>query len=324
MSGDQVSEKASGFIAELNNYLTNRTNADGQAITNENAATISDSELITNYTSASSANSETAISTYLTNAQIYTDRGAVTSNTSLSSARNTLTNLLADINTKLGSIRLRPSEDDNELNTDQIYLDMTAEYPGAADAVNKIRSIQFATDGSDFVEKFQELQSFTDANIKFYLDSYGTWLSTNADRYATGTLEETKYNELMAAVDSGADSTREYCDQYYTKARALYNHLQLKAYNSAFATDGSDLLVMGSDAYGDLLALMEGDSVDVSLGITYEYGTPAEEFITRTVGCTGMRRATALMWSKKPTLTVPASFTSRAATFRASRRTKMM
>ncbi len=292
---------------------------------------------------------------------IVTSYGTVDTSTSLRNAKNIMSSLITDINKMIRSISLMPVDTDtNPLDSSKIYLNLTATDTGAADVLATIRSLQFATDGSDLYEKYQQFSQLTDdlyllhyslydanqptnpswadaspatvligatGGLRQPIDIYNyikakAYYMTAVDTEATtsGSTQETtttavnsdvydpffatiddyndsgatvasvddsyrqqhnsysydsndelssigycniiasKYNDLANAIDASDSSTKANYDRYYENARALYNHLQAKAYNSAFATDGSDLLVVGSDDYNDLLELVPGDA----------------------------------------------------------------
>ena len=92
--------------------------------------------------------------------------------------------------------------------------------------------------------------------------------STNLIGYCN--INSTKYNDLISAIDATDKSTISSYQKYYNNSRDLYNHLQATAYNSAFATDGSDLLVIGDEDYLNLLELIPGNVSD--------NGNPAADF----------------------------------------------
>ena len=89
-------------------------------------------------------------------------------------------------------------------------------------------------------------------------------------------INSTKYNELASAIDASSTKVKANYDKYYENARDLYNHLQATAYNASFETDGSDLLVMGSSDYTDLLELIPGGTTDDQrASFVTEYGQTA-------------------------------------------------
>lgn len=286
---------------------------------------------------------------------IPTVHGTVDSDTSLKNAKSIMSSVISDINKAIRSISLMSSAQWNDGNVDEDALDRTKVYVNinptsaeAAEALNNIRSIQFATDGSDFLEKYNQftalnyqLYGFSAANgwsddvtpqrflqnracvldaieiynfikVKAYLMTASTTsnesdvsvaslldskyegvydpffatlddandtdatVATVADDYRLDhdayeyngddleyigycNIIASKYNELANAIDASDSATKANYDKYYDNSRALYNHLQAKAYNSTFATDGSDLLVVGSDEYYNLLELIPGD-----------------------------------------------------------------
>ncbi|MBR1580059.1 MAG: flagellar hook-basal body complex protein [Selenomonadaceae bacterium] len=99
-----------------------------------------------------------------------------------------------------------------------------------------------------------------------YDESSGPRMSESTAFYATmmyagtsGTnMTTTLYNRFRSVIDtSDSDNLSDY-DDYYQKAIDLYNHLQSTAYNSQFSTDGSDMFVVDSDEYNNLLQLIAG------------------------------------------------------------------
>ena len=226
-----------------------------------------------------------------TSGAITSDYGTVDTDTSLGSARSVLSSLITDINTKIRSIALTPVDTDtNPLDTTKIYLDSTATDAGASTVLTALRNIQFATDGSDLYEKYQkfvELSAYDIYDAKIYVSdgsSAGTWLTASVSSILMSSwanlrqpidvynfikakayyleqddqsdLSSSKRDELANAIDAADSKTKANYENYFGTARALYDHLQAKAYRSTFATDGSDLLVIGSDGYNDLLDLV--------------------------------------------------------------------
>ncbi len=351
----QLAARISQFVATINDdYLQNRVNADGQAVTSDNTALISEEKLKATYGLSSVSNSnvkaameanvdnlnelignleiirlelsagsivpsgkitanavrendvangENLLGIYYTmgfdrpdgtNGAITTDYGAVNTATSLSSARSVLSSLITDINEKIRSISLMPVDTQTTpLDSSKIYLNMTSADTGASAALAKIRNIQFAADGSDLYEKYQQfaaLASDDTYNVLVYFSDGGSgsaWLPANVSSVVMGShinlrqpidiynfikakafymtqsdepdLSQSNYKELGNAIDASAADTKTDYDKYFGNARDLYNHLQATAYRSSFATDGSDLLVMNTDSYNNLLALIEDD-----------------------------------------------------------------
>ena len=99
-----------------------------------------------------------------------------------------------------------------------------------------------------------------------YDEANGPRMSDSTAFYATmmyegtsGTnLSTTNYNIFRSAIDRTDEDNLGNYDDYFTQARDLYNHLQSTAYNSQFATDGSDMFIIDSDDYDNLLQLIAG------------------------------------------------------------------
>ena len=140
--------------------------------------------------------------------------------------------------------------------TDTNYISVAENIGLDSDTVNAVYDPFFAT--LDYSLDTDATVADVSTAYRRAHEAYTEDKDGNLDYIGYCNIIAAKYTELANAIDASDSSTKANYDKYYEDARALYNHLQAKAYNSTFSTDGSDLLVIGSDEYNDLLELIPG------------------------------------------------------------------
>ena len=145
--------------------------------------------------------------------------------------------------------------------------------------ITNLNSDSNAFDESLYEPFFATLDDCNDTGALANVANVGSYFNNDHNGYNSSTniigfcnINSSKYNYLASAIDASATDTLATYLSYYNNARALYNHLQAKAFNSTFDTDGDDLLVVGSEEYNDLLELIPGDAT--------EGENPAANFVT--------------------------------------------